>query len=192
MFSGLRACLNSGRSGNARTVATVDHSFWKTAIWRQSYNRNGLRKTQNFELMNLFHGIHKTIETRLNRIIHKENSVTQVAYLRKEKQTFEIDYPLAVVWAAIPEVLTSLQWTIEKMDDVNFNARVKTKPGFMSYSSNLTINGAVVDEKKCRITAEGETPVTTITSLTDFGRTSDRVQLFFEALALRMSVVKKS
>src|SRR5512136_1405109 len=119
-------------------------------------------------------------------------SVTLVAYLRKEKQTFEIDYPLSEVWAAIPDVLRSLQWTIEQMDEKAHLAKVKTKPGFMSYSSLLTIGGLFVDEKKCRITAEGETPVTTITSLADFGRTSDRVQLFFETLARRMDTAKKS
>lgn len=115
-----------------------------------------------------------------------------MAYLRKEKQTFEIDYPLPLVWAAIPGVLKSLQWTVEKMDNDNFSASVKTKPGFMSYSSNLTLNGLWVDEKKCRIIAQGETPVTTITSLADFGRTSDRIQLFFETLAAWMSTAKKS
>ncbi len=115
-----------------------------------------------------------------------------MAYLRKEKQIFEIDYPLAEVWEAIPDVLTSLQWTIEQLDEEAHIAKVKTKPGFMSYSSRLTIGGLVVDEKKCRITAEGETPVTTITSMADFGRTSDRIQLFFETLARKMNVVKKS
>jgi len=118
--------------------------------------------------------------------------VNEVAYIRKEKQTFEIDYPLAEVWAAIPDVLNSLQWTTEQMDDAAHHAEVKTKPGFMSYGSTLTIEGIVVDEKKCRITVEGATPVTTITALADFGRTSDRVQLFFETLARRMNGVKKS
>jgi carbon monoxide dehydrogenase subunit G len=115
-----------------------------------------------------------------------------VAYLRKEKQTFEIDYPLAEVWAVIPDVLSSLQWTTEQMDDSTHRAKIRTKPGFMSYSSRLTIEGLVVDEKKCRITVEGETPVTTITAVADFGRTSDRIQLFFETLARRMNTVKKS
>ncbi len=118
--------------------------------------------------------------------------MTAVAYLRKEKQIFEIDYPLAEVWAAIPEVLNSLEWTTEQMDDETHNAKVKTKPGFMSYSSNLTIEGVAVDEKKCRITLQGETPVTTITAVADFGRTSDRIQLFFETLARRMNLPKKS
>ncbi len=118
--------------------------------------------------------------------------MTAVAYLRKEKQTFEIDYPLSAVWAAIPEILNSLQWTTDQMDNETHNAKVRTKPGFMSYSSNLTIEGVAVDEKKCRITVQGETPVTTITALADFGRTSDRIQLFFETLARRMSLPKKS
>ncbi len=118
--------------------------------------------------------------------------MTAVAYLRKEKQTFEIDFSLAEVWAVIPEVLNSLQWTTEQMDDATHSAKVKTKPGFMSYSSSLTIEGIIVDEKKCRITVAGETPVTTITAVADFGRTSDRIQLFFETLARRMSLPKKS
>ncbi len=121
-----------------------------------------------------------------------ETAVKLLAYLRKEKQTFEIDYPLAEVWAAIPDVLNSLQWAIEEMDDAVHKAVVKTKPGFMSYSSRLTLEGVNLDEKKCRITVEGETPVTTITSIADFGRTSDRVALFFESLAHRMNLPEKS
>jgi hypothetical protein len=116
----------------------------------------------------------------------------EVAYLRKEKQTFEIDYPLTEVWAVIPDVLNSLQWTTEQMDGTAHRAKIRTKPGFMSYSSSLNIEGMVVDEKKCRVIVEGETPVTTITAVADFGRTSDRIQLFFETLARRMSMVKKS
>ncbi len=115
-----------------------------------------------------------------------------MAYLRKEKQTFEIDYPLPDVWVAIPDVLNSLEWTTEEIDDKEHRAKIRTKPGFMSYSSILTIEGTAVDEKKCRITVEGQTPVTTITSLADFGRTSDRVALFFETLAGRMNTTKKS
>ena len=118
--------------------------------------------------------------------------MTEVAYLRKEKQTFEIDYPLAEVWAAILDVLNSLQWTIEQMDNEAHRAKIRTKHGFMSYSSNLDIEGQTVDDKKCRITVQGETPVTTITALADFGRTSDRIQLFFETLARRMNLATNS
>jgi carbon monoxide dehydrogenase subunit G len=115
-----------------------------------------------------------------------------MAYLRKEKETVEIDYPLAKVWAAIPEVLASLEWKTEQIDDAAHQATVKTKAGFISYSSTLTIYGVSVDEKKCRITVHGETPITTITAVADFGRTSDRVELFFETLAKRMYNAKKS
>jgi hypothetical protein len=75
-----------------------------------------------------------------------------MAYLRQEKQTVEIDYPLAEVWAAIPEVIASLEWKMEQVDDAAHHATVKTKGGFMSYGSTLTIDGVVVDGTKCRVT----------------------------------------
>jgi hypothetical protein len=115
-----------------------------------------------------------------------------VAYLRKEKETVEIDYSLGEVWTVIPEVLASLEWKIEQIDDSAHHAKVKTKAGFMSYASTLAIDGAPVDEKKCRITVQGETPVTTITAVADFGRTSDRIHLFFKTLAKRLNTAKKS
>ena len=115
-----------------------------------------------------------------------------MAYLRNEKQTVEIDYPLEDVWTAIPEVIASLEWKIEQVDDATHHATVKTKGGFMSYGSSLTIDGVPVDEAKCRVTVHGETPVTTITALADFGRASDRIQLFFETLAKRLNTAKKS
>ena len=115
-----------------------------------------------------------------------------MAYLRKEKETVEIDYSLSEVWTVIPEVLASLEWKIEQIDDSAHHAKVKTKAGFMSYASTLAIDGVPVDEKKCRITVQGETPVTTITAVADFGRTSDRIHLFFETLAKRLNTAKKS
>ncbi len=115
-----------------------------------------------------------------------------MAYLRKEKETVEIDYSLAKVWAAIPQVLTSLEWAIDQTDDSSHHMRVKTKGGFMSYSSTLTIDGVPVNEKTSRVTVQAETPVTTITSLADFGRTKERIQLFFEALAAHLHSKKKS
>ena len=104
----------------------------------------------------------------------------------------EIDYSLGEVWTVIPEVLASLEWKVEQMDDSAHHAKVKTKAGFISYASTLAIDGAPVDEKKCRITVQGETPVTTITAVADFGRTSDRIHLFFETLAKRLNSAKKS
>lgn len=115
-----------------------------------------------------------------------------MAYLRKEKQTVEIDYALSDVWAVIPEVLASLEWISEQIDNSCYHAKVKTKGGFMSYGSKLIIEGRKVNENVCRITVEAETPVTTITAVADFGRTSDRIQLFFETLAKRLDSVKKS
>ena len=113
-----------------------------------------------------------------------------MAYLRKEKQTVEIDYPLSEVWQVIPEVLASLDWTVEQTNDPSYQTKVKTNSGFMSYRSKLAILGVKVDDKTCRIVVEGETPVTTITALTDFGRTSDRINLFFETLAKRLHTSK--
>src|SRR4030066_561820 len=116
----------------------------------------------------------------------------KMAYVRKEKETVEIDYALNKVWAAIPEALTSLEWAVEQTDDATHHMRVKTKAGFMSYSSTLTIDGVSVNENTSRVTVKAETPVTTITSIADFGRTKERIQLFFEALAARLNSRKKS
>lgn len=110
-----------------------------------------------------------------------------VAYLRKEKETVEIDYPLGKVWAAIPKALTSLEWTVEQVDDTTHHVEAKTKAGFMSYASVLLIDAVAVDEKTARVKVTAETPVTTITSIVDFGRTQDRIALFFEALAKQLT-----
>ena len=111
----------------------------------------------------------------------------KLAYLRKEKETFEIDYPISKIWAAIPKALASLEWKIEDIDDATHHAKAKTKGGFMSYGSVLIIDAVPVDKKTARVTAIAETPVTTITSLADFGRTRDRIELFFEALAKQLT-----
>ncbi len=111
----------------------------------------------------------------------------KLAYLRKEKETFEIDYPLSKIWAAIPKALASLEWTIEEIDDTAHHAKAKTKGGFMSYGSVLIIDAVPVDKKTARVTVAAETPVTTITSVADFGRTRDRIELFFEALAKQLT-----
>ena len=111
----------------------------------------------------------------------------KVAYLRKKKETVEIDYPLGKVWAAIPKALTSLEWTAEQVDDTAHHVKAKTKAGFMSYASVLLIDAVAVDEKTARVTVTAETPVTTITSIADFGRTRDRIELFFEELAKQLT-----
>jgi uncharacterized lipoprotein len=110
-----------------------------------------------------------------------------MAYLRKEKETFEIDYPLDKVWVAVPKALASLEWTVEETDDTAHHVKAKTKGGFMSYPSVLKIDGMAVDEKTARVKVTAETPVTTITSIADFGRTRDRIELFFEALTKQLT-----
>ncbi|MCW4047763.1 MAG: hypothetical protein NWE99_09450 [Candidatus Bathyarchaeota archaeon] len=111
-----------------------------------------------------------------------------MAYLRKEKETVEIDYPLSKVWEAVPKALASLEWSLEENDEVNHHAKAKTKGSFISYGSVLFIDAVQVDEKTTRLSVAAETPVTTITSVVDFGRTRDRIELFFEQLAKQLNV----
>jgi len=115
-----------------------------------------------------------------------------VAYTRNEKETFEIDYPLTEVWQAIPKAVASLEWTLEEADDKAHHAKVKTKSAFLSYSSILTVDAVTVNEKMCRVTVQAETPITTITAMADFGRSRDRIEIFFEALAKQMNTGKNA
>lgn len=115
-----------------------------------------------------------------------------VAYLRQEKETFEIDYPLNKVWGTIPAVLKILEWTMEQADNETHHAKVRTKSAFLSYSSVLIIDANPVNEKMCKVTVHSETPVTTITSMADFGRSSDRIQTFFETLARQLTNCEKT
>lgn len=110
-----------------------------------------------------------------------------MAYLRKENETVEIDYSLAKVWAAVPKALANLEWSIEETDNTAYHIKSKTKGGFMSYPSVLKIDGVAVDEKTARVKVTAETPVTTITSIADFGRTRERIERFFEALAKQLT-----
>ena len=106
-----------------------------------------------------------------------------MAYLRKEKETVEIDFPLNRVWTSIPKALKDLNWTIEETDEADHYVKVKTQAGFVSWSSMLTIKSFQVDKKTTRVSVDAETPVTTISSVLDFGRARRRVDLFFAALA---------
>lgn len=114
-----------------------------------------------------------------------------MAYLRDEKEKLEIDYPLEKIWVAIPEVVKMLEWTIEEKDDDKYTAKIKTKGGFLSYSSKLIVEAVAVDDKKSRMIITAETPVTTITSMADFGRTRDRIEEFVGGLARQMEKKKK-
>jgi hypothetical protein len=109
-----------------------------------------------------------------------------MAYLREEKEKIEIDYPIEKVWAAIPEAITKLEWKTKETDEANHKLKVVTKKGFLAYESTLNVDVVAVNDSTTRVTIGAETPVTTITSMADFGRTRDRVEMFIEALALLM------
>ncbi len=110
-----------------------------------------------------------------------------MAYLRKEDETVEIDYSLDKVWVAMLKSLDRLEWTVEETDETKHHIRAKTKGGFMSYPSVVTIEAVAMDKKLTRCKIEAETPVTTITALADFGRTRERINLFFEVLAKQLT-----
>lgn len=114
-----------------------------------------------------------------------------MAYLRNENENIEVDYPLEKIWAAIPEAVKILEWKIEEKDDSAHKAKVKTKGGFMAYGSTMTVELTSVDEKTTRMGISAETPVTTITSVIDFGRTRDRMGQFIEILAKLMEKKKQ-
>jgi len=140
---------------------------------------------------------HKEQSFKLREIINSVNIARlgkgeMMAYLRKEKETVEIDYSLGKVWAAIPKALANLEWTEEETDDIAHNVKAKTKGGFMSYPSVLIIKVGAADEITARVEVTAETPVTTITSIADFGRTRERIELFFEVLARQLSNKKNS
>jgi hypothetical protein len=114
-----------------------------------------------------------------------------MAYLRDESEKLEIDYPLERIWEAIPEVVKVLEWQIEEKDDSKHTVKLKTKGGFMAYGSIFQVEVKAVDEKTTRMAINAETPVTTITSIIDFGRTRDRMGQFIEMLAKEMENKKK-
>jgi hypothetical protein len=124
----------------------------------------------------------------LNDYVHPVRSaVNRMAYLRKEKETVEMGYSINKVWATISKALKDLDWTIEQIDDAEHHVKAKTKPGFMSWGSVLLIDVARVDESTSRVTVAAETPVTTISSIVDFGRARQHINLFLAALAKQLT-----
>jgi hypothetical protein len=109
-----------------------------------------------------------------------------MAYVREDKQKIEIDYPIEKVWAAIPETIKVLEWKIQEQYDNAHKLKVKSRKGFIAYESVLNVEVTSVDEVTTRVAINAETPVTTITSMADFGRTRDRIELFIEGLAVQM------
>jgi hypothetical protein len=110
-----------------------------------------------------------------------------MAYLRKEKETVEIAYSLNMVWTAISKALTSLEWNIEQIDDTTHHVKAKTKTSIMSWGSALLIDVVPVDKSTTRVSVAAETPVTTITAIVEFGRTRQRINLFFAELQKQLA-----
>jgi hypothetical protein len=111
-----------------------------------------------------------------------------MAYLRKEKEIVEMDFPLEKVWTAISKAITSLEWTIEETDEAAHRVKAKTKRAFISYESELSIDAVPVAENTTRVNVSAETPVTTVTSIVDFGRTRERIDSFLLALVKQLTV----
>lgn len=106
-----------------------------------------------------------------------------MAYLKKEKEVVEMDFPVDIVWGAISKVITALEWKVETQDRDGLKIKAKSKSGFMSYGSIISIELLKVDEKVTRVAVTAETPVTTVTSIVNFGQTARRVDSFFRELA---------
>jgi hypothetical protein len=113
-------------------------------------------------------------------------AVEAMAYLRREKEIVEMDFPLDTVWNAIEEVITKLEWKTQKTDESTHQLTVKTKSNFMAYASNLTVEVIKVNDKTSKVTVSAETPVTTITGIIDFGRTTERLDSFLLALVSQL------
>lgn len=113
--------------------------------------------------------------------------MNRMAYLRKEKETVEIDYSIDKVWKTIPKALKELGCTIEQIDDTAHHIKAKTQKGLVSWSSALLIDAKRVDENKTRVSVVAETPVTTISAVIDFGRARRRIDLLFATMAKKLT-----
>ena len=110
-----------------------------------------------------------------------------MAYLRKEDETIEIDHSLEKVWVALLGALAKLKWRVIESNETEHYIKARTKGGFMSYPSTLIIETKEMNEKTVRCKVLVETPVTTITSIADFGKTRERINLFFAALSKQLT-----
>ena len=115
-----------------------------------------------------------------------------MAYLRDEKETVEMDFPLSVVWTTIKDAVARLGWTLESSDDLSHRLQAKTKKAFLSYSTLLTVDAIGISEKVTRVVVSAETPVTTITSVVDFGKTHERIDTLLQALSIELNTQKKA
>ncbi len=110
-----------------------------------------------------------------------------MAYLRTEKENIEVSYPIEKIWADHPKRHFKTKMENRETDQKTHHVKAKTTGAFLSYGSDLLIDLSKVDEKTTRMMIKAETPVTTITSVADFGRTKDRIEMFIETLAELMN-----
>jgi hypothetical protein len=109
-----------------------------------------------------------------------------MAYSREETENIEVDHPLKQLWEAIPKAIEQLEWVIQESDQDKHHLTIKTKGAFMSYPSTMKVDLVTVDDETTRMLIAAETPVTTITSVADFGRTRERIERFVISLAKLM------
>ena len=110
-----------------------------------------------------------------------------MAYTREAKESFEVSYPLQEVWDALPKAIVKLEWKVLEVDEFKHHARVKTKGAFLSYGSDMQIDLTPLTDKTTKMTITAETPVTTITSMADYGRTGERVNVLIATMGQIMS-----
>ncbi len=110
-----------------------------------------------------------------------------MAYLKEQTENLEISYPIKAIWEAIPKVLEKLDWKIQEKDDATHCLTVKTKGGFISYASTIKVELSVMDAETTKLYMVAETPVTTITSVADYGRSRERIDQFVVALGKLMT-----
>ncbi len=115
-----------------------------------------------------------------------ERGVSSMAYLRKEKEIVEVDFPISKVWEAIEKAIANLEWATEEFNKANHHVIIKTKGNFMAYASNLIVDLIEKNESTTRLTLSAETPVTTITGIIDFGRTRERIDSFLLAVVKQL------
>ena len=115
------------------------------------------------------------------------DSVESMAYLRKDDETVEIDYPLGKVWTGIQKALASLEWSTEQVDEATHRIKAKTKAGPWSWGSILLITATSVNENTTRVLVAAETTITMITAIIDFGQGRRRIGQFFEELAKQLA-----
>ena len=109
-----------------------------------------------------------------------------MAYTREDAEKIEVSYPLDAIWQAIPKAVAQLEWAIEEADEARHHFKIKTKGAFLSYGSTMQVDLTAINGKTTKMSISAETPVTTITSMADYGRTHERIDVLIGTLAKLM------